>query len=91
MFIQTQATPNPQSLMFLPGRQVMEVRGARVGVRTQGQALRPDAPHVLAKALRVAASTACVHHTTPALTLLDCACTCMCACVNANLPAERQL
>jgi hypothetical protein len=26
MFIQTQPTPNPQSLMFLPGREVMEVR-----------------------------------------------------------------
>jgi hypothetical protein len=25
MFIQTQPTPNPQSLMFLPGREVMEV------------------------------------------------------------------
>lgn len=27
MFIQTQPTPNPQSLIFLPGRPVMEVRG----------------------------------------------------------------
>lgn len=25
MFIQTQPTPNPQSLIFLPGRPVMEV------------------------------------------------------------------
>ena len=25
MFIQTQSTPNPQSLMFLPGRPVLEV------------------------------------------------------------------
>jgi Scaffold protein Nfu/NifU N terminal len=28
MFIQTQATPNPASLMFLPGKSVMEVRDA---------------------------------------------------------------
>eukprot|EP00955_Chlamydomonas_euryale_P088883 364418-Chlamydomonas_euryale.AAC.24 len=28
MFIQTQSTPNPQSLMFLPGKTVMEVRVA---------------------------------------------------------------
>lgn len=27
MFIQTQPTPNPQSLIFLPGRPVMEVSG----------------------------------------------------------------
>jgi hypothetical protein len=26
MFIQTQPTPNPHSLMFLPGQKVMEVR-----------------------------------------------------------------
>jgi Scaffold protein Nfu/NifU N terminal len=34
MFIQTQATPNPQSLMFVPGKPVMEVRVS--GQKRQG-------------------------------------------------------
>jgi len=42
MFIQTQPTPNPLSLMFVPGKTVMEVgvsaapRSARLGVLGRG-------------------------------------------------------
>lgn len=72
MFIQTQPTPNPQSLMFLPGRQVMEVRRLRPArlasmlcVRC-ARALRslPTRPHARMR-LTLAAVSACLsplHH-----------------------------
>lgn len=34
MFIQTQPTPNPTSLMFMPGQAVMEVRAFRSAALT---------------------------------------------------------
>lgn len=40
MFIQTQPTPNPNSLMFVPGKPVMQVRGQIKGRRLAGAGCR---------------------------------------------------
>jgi Scaffold protein Nfu/NifU N terminal len=40
MFIQTQPTPNPSSLMFMPGQAVMEVRVWRLDGSTMPRDVR---------------------------------------------------
>ena len=40
MFIQTESTPNPATLKFIPGQDVMEVGTADFPIRRHGQARR---------------------------------------------------
>ena len=84
MFIQTQPTPNPQSLMFVPGQRVMEVRHAE-GWRCWCCMLGPLRPGPARRGFkRSRAHAGCAAK----LCALALACTCVTSQRHATVPGQ---